>query len=319
MGEVRYKRTVLATCCVPWSAPFELDEVMFRRSVRGLLSRGLSDLYVFGTAGEGHAVSDTLFARIVDVFLEEMAVGGATPMVGVISCSVATMRDRVRYCLERGCTNFQFALSGWSGGGATELRSVLQELCREFPEASFLHYNTARSGRIVPAREYRELADEFPNLVGTKYGAGNPEVLTELLMEVPELRHFFTELGFYYGSAVGPCGLLASISSTNPRRAWGYLREAEKADRGALAEDFGELAAMMAALRKAVGEGSFVDGVYDKILAKVLEPEFPLALLPPQTCGAADAWQRYRDFLETHFPGWLPESDDVGPDDVNSS
>lgn len=76
---------------------------------------------------------------------------------------------------------------------------------------------------------------------------------------------------------------------------------------------------MMAALRKAVGEGSFVDGVYDKILAKVLEPEFPLALLPPQTCGAADAWQRYRDFLETHFPGWLPESDDVGPDDVNSS
>ena len=307
MEEVRYQRTVLATCCVPWRAPFEFDEGMFRQSVRGLLTRGMKDLYVFGTAGEGHAVSDALFERIVDAFLDEMAVEGATPMVGVISSSVATMRDRVRYCLGRGCTKFQFAISSWGGAGAGELRSVFQALCGEFPEASFLHYNTARSGRIVPPREYRELAKEFPNFVGTKYGAGDPEVLTGLLMEVPQLRHFFTELGFYYGSAVGPCGLLASISSTNPRSAWAYLRHAENGDRQALAKDFAELAEMMAALRKAVGEGPFVDSAYDKVLAKVLEPDFPLALLPPQVSGAADAWERYRDFLETRLPNWLPE------------
>jgi dihydrodipicolinate synthase/N-acetylneuraminate lyase len=126
--EVRYKRTVLATCCVPWRAPVEFDEGMFRRSVRGLLTRGIKDLYVFGTAGEGHAVSDALFTRIVDAFLDEMAVEGATPMVGVISSSVATMRDRVRYCLGRGCTKFQFAVSSWSGGGARALRSVFEEL-----------------------------------------------------------------------------------------------------------------------------------------------------------------------------------------------
>ena len=127
-------------------------------------------------------------------------------------------------------------------------------------------------------------------------------MLTGLLMEVPQLRHFFTELGFYYGSAVGPCGLLASIASTNPRNAWAYLREAENGDRQALAMHFAELAQMMAALRRAVGEGPFVDGAYDKVLAKVLEPDFPLALLPPQVCGAADAWEKYRDFLETRFP-----------------
>jgi dihydrodipicolinate synthase/N-acetylneuraminate lyase len=304
---VRYKRTVLATCCVPWSAPFEFDEVIFRRSVRGLLSRGMKDLYIFGTAGEGHAVNDALFATIVDAFLDEMALEGATPMVGVISSSVATMQDRVRYCLERGCVNFQFAISGWGGGGAKELRSVFHQLCGKFPTASFLHYNTARSGRIVFAREYRELANEFPNFVGIKYGAGDPEVLTGLLMEVPQLRHFFTELGFYYGSAVGPCGLLASIASTNPRNAWAYLREAENGDRQALAMHFAELAQMMAALRRAVGEGPFVDGAYDKVLAKVLEPDFPLALLPPQVCGAADAWEKYRDFLETRFPNWVPD------------
>lgn len=306
-GDVRYKRTVLATCCVPWSAAFEFDEGMFRRSVRGLLQRGLRDLYVFGTAGEGHAVSDPLFARIVDAFLEEMAVDGATPMVGIISCSIATMRDRVRYCLGQGCTNFQFAVSGWGGSGPVELRAVFQELCREFPEASFLHYNTARSGRIVPPGEYRELAAEFPNFVGTKYGAGDPEMVTGLLLEVPQIRHFFTELGFYYGSAVGPCGLLSSISSTNPGRAWAYLRHAERGEQEGLFRDFAELAAMMAALRKAVGAGQFVDGAYDKVLAKVLEPDFPLAMLPPQVSGAADAWETYRGVLESHFPGWLAD------------
>jgi dihydrodipicolinate synthase/N-acetylneuraminate lyase len=312
-SDVRYKRTVLATCCVPWAAPYEFDEVLFRRSVRGLLARGMTDLYVFGSAGEGHAVSDPLFGRIVDVFLEEMAIGNGTAMVGIISSSLATMRDRVRYCLERGCTNFQFALCGWGASGPTELSAVFQGLCDEFPEASFLHYNTAHSGRIVAAREYRDLAAEFPNFVGTKYGAGNPEVVTRLQMEVPELRHFFTELGFYYGSAVGPCGLLSSISSTNPRRAWEYLRHAENGEREALAKDFVELAAMMTGLREAVGTGPFVDGAYDKVLAKVLEPDFPLTLLPPQVGGAAGAWEGYLQFLRTCLPDWLPEPTEREP------
>ena len=156
--EARYKRTVLGTCCIPWKAPFELDEAVFRRSVRGLLVRGMRDLYVFGTAGEGHAVSDELFGRIVEAFLEEMAAEGATPMVGVISSSLATMRDRIQFCMERGCRNFQFAMTNWGGSGASEFRVVVKELCSAFPEAAFLHYNTGRSGRIVTPPEYGELA-----------------------------------------------------------------------------------------------------------------------------------------------------------------
>ena len=304
--EVRYKRTVLGTCCVPWRAPYDLDEAMFRRSVRGTLERGLRDLYIFGTAGEGQAVSEPLFRRIVDIFVDEMTAAGARPMVGLISPSLATMRERAGYCVTRGCSTFQFALVGWGNAGPGELRAVFQGLCGAFPQASFLHYNTLRSGRIVLPTEYATLAEEFPNFVATKYGGGDPEVVTRLLMEVPQVRHFFTELGFYYGSAIGPCGLLTSISSTNPARAQAYLKHAENGDERALAKDFKELAAMMAALRRAVGAGSFVDGAYDKVLAKVVEPEFPLALLPPQLSGAPDAWERYRSFLHTNCPGWLP-------------
>ena len=305
--EPRYRRTVLGTCCIPWKAPFELDEVMFRRSVRGLLMRGMRDLYVFGTAGEGHAVSDELFGRVVEAFLEEMATEGATPMVGVISASLATMRDRIQFCMERGCKNFQFAISDWGGNGPSEFRVVVKELCSAFPEAGFLHYNTGRSGRVVAPQEYGELAEEYPNLVGTKYGAGDPEVVSGLLLYAPQLLHFFTELGFYYGSALGSCGLLASISSTNPRRAWEYLRHAEDGERETFTQEFRELSTMMAALRRSVGRRGLVDGAYDKILAKVLEPEFPVVLLPPQLGGAEDAWKNYVDFLQARFPHWLPD------------
>lgn len=49
----RYKRTMLATCCLPWREDYTLDEPLFRKSVRNLVAGGFPDLYVFGTAGEG--------------------------------------------------------------------------------------------------------------------------------------------------------------------------------------------------------------------------------------------------------------------------
>jgi dihydrodipicolinate synthase/N-acetylneuraminate lyase len=305
--QVRYKRTVLATCCVPWSGPWVLDEALFRRSINGLVQLGHRDLYLFGTAGEGHAVDDMLFRKIADVFLEELDGTDVTPMIGVISTSIATMRDRIRYCLARGCRSFQFALAGWSNVGPPELLALFREVCGSFPEAAFIHYNTPRSGRVVRPTEYRPLADALPNLVGTKYGAGDPEIVTGLMTQVPELRHFLTELGFYYGSAVGACGLLASISATNPRRAWQYLRCAEAGDLPGLRRLFTELAEMMTVLRAAVGPADLTDGAYDKIIAKVVEPDFPVTLLPPYLAGRPEAFQDYAGFLRQHRPQWLPQ------------
>ena len=84
----RYPRTVLATCCLPWREDGQLDEPRFRQTVRNLVAAGLRDLYVFGTAGEGHAVSEGDFRHVVEAFAEEMTAAGGTPMVGVITLSL---------------------------------------------------------------------------------------------------------------------------------------------------------------------------------------------------------------------------------------
>jgi len=71
----RYPRTVLGTVCLPWSSDGTLDEALFRRTIGNLVRNGLPDLYVFGTAGEGYAVTDSMFRRVALVFADAMREG----------------------------------------------------------------------------------------------------------------------------------------------------------------------------------------------------------------------------------------------------
>jgi hypothetical protein len=180
------------------------------------------------------------------------------------------------------------------------------EVCGSFPEFQFLHYNLMRTGRLVRPVEYAELAEAHPNLVATKYGAGDPETVAGLLRDAPQLRHFFTELGFYVGAPLGECSLLASIGASNPKRAWAYFRAGVDGDQAALASYYRELAGMMGAIRRAAGGLGLTDGAYDKIISKVAEPEFPMRLLPPYQCGTDEGYRQYRQALSECFVHWLP-------------
>jgi hypothetical protein len=74
----------LATACLPWTESGDFLEEVFRREVRALRRSGFENLYIFGTAGEGYAVTDRQFDQIVGAFADEMRQGNAEPMVGVI-------------------------------------------------------------------------------------------------------------------------------------------------------------------------------------------------------------------------------------------
>ena len=302
----RYPRTVLGTVCLPWRGDGTLNETVFRRTVTNLVQAGLPDLYVFGTAGEGYAVTDSVFRRVAALFAQTMAdAGGAKPMVGVISLSLPTMIERIAYCRTLGIDTFQFSLPGWSVTTDDEVRRAFAEICGRFPDAQFLHYNLLRAGRLVSPRLYAELTEAHPNLVATKYGGGDPVMITGLLRHAPQLRHFFTELGYYLGAPLGDCALLTSISSSHPKRAFDYLRAGAEGDAVGFAALYRELCGVLHALLESAG-GSFVDGAYDKMIHKLSEPDFPLALLPPYQSTSEAAFLAYRDALLRDYPDWLP-------------
>lgn len=302
----RYPRTVLATCCLPWREDGKLDEALFRRTVRNLVATGFSDLYVFGTAGEGHAVSEADFRQVVEAFAEEMRIAGGRPMVGIINLSLPTILERIAFAAAHGVRTFQFSLPSWGTLNDRELRRFFAEICGAFPDLAFLHYNLMRSSRLLRPQDYAELAEAHPNLVATKYGAGDPETVAGLLHYAPELRHFLTELGFYLGAPLGECGLLASIAASNPTSAWEYFQAGADHDAARFAELYRDLAGMMGAIRRAAGGIGLTDGAYDKIIAKVGEPDFPLRLLPPYQAATEDGYRAYVADLAGRFPRWLP-------------
>lgn len=302
----RFPRTVLGTVCLPWAEDGSLDEALFRRTTSNLVKRGLPDLYVFGTAGEGYAVTDTMFRRVALIFAETMReAGGSPPIVGLVSLSLATMIERAEFCLANGIATFQLALPNWAVTSSTEMQRVFAELCGRFPEARFIHYNLMRSGRLVRPLEYAELAARHANLVGTKYGGGDPFMISGLMRHAPMLRHFLTEQGYYLGAPLGDCALLASISSSNPERAHAYLAAGASGDAPRFATLYRELCGVLHSLLDAAGT-NLVDGAYDKAIHRLSEPDFPLRLLPPYETTSIEVFERYRDALAAGYPEWLP-------------
>ena len=302
----RYPRTVLGTVCVPWRENGTLDEACFRRTITNLVKAGMPDLYIFGTAGEGYAVSESDFRRVAVLFAETMRdAGGSAPMVGVVNQSLATIVERIRFCRSEGITTFQISLPNWGTLADSELRRFFAEVCGSFPDCRFLHYNLMRAGRLVRPHEYAELAERHPNLVATKHGGADIHQILGLMAEAPQLRHFLSEQGYYLAAPLGEPALLASLVASNPQRAHAYLRAGIDGDLPRFAELHRELCGTLLALLRAVGLGH-IDGAYDKLIHKLAEPDYPLALLPPYDGGTEAAYRQYKAELEAKWPAWLP-------------
>src|SRR5687768_705892 len=109
----RYRPCVLATCCVPWHDDFTFAEDTFRRSVRHLIAQGIRDLYIFGTAGEGYAVTEKQFDDVTKTFLEETTGDDVQGMIGLISLSLPTVIERIERAREMGARRFQLSLPSW--------------------------------------------------------------------------------------------------------------------------------------------------------------------------------------------------------------
>jgi len=296
---------MLGTCCVPWAEDGAFAEAIFRRSVRALVDGGVRDLYIFGTAGEGYAVTDGLFDRITRVFVEETSALGVPPMVGIISPSLLTVIERIETAAALGVALFQVSLPSWGTLTDAEVTLFFREVCGRFPQLRFLHYNLPRTGRMLSGRHYAELSAAYPNLVATKYGGPDVRFIAELLLEAPLLRHFFTEFGYAAGSALGEPGFLLSFSSSSLRRARSYFRAGVERDLTALAAMQRELAGVRRELAAAVGLGPHMDGAFDKLFNRLLLPEFPLRLLSPYLGASEEAFGRYAAVLRSRFPQWL--------------
>jgi len=290
----------------PWTDEWRLDERPFRRQIAKLIALGFQHLYIFGTAGEAHAVDDDQFLDVSRVFVDALKGSGVEPMVGVISLSLSTIVRRLAAARDLGVRRFQISLPSWGALTAVETIRFFDEVLGQFPDCEFLHYNTPRSKRLVTPAEYGRIARDHVNLVATKNMGDSMGHIRGLLDQAPMVLHFLSETGYVFGSQIGPCGLLVSIATTNATTARAHFEAGQRGDVPTMVRYQGELQVMAEKLLAAAADRPLIDSAYDKVLWKLHDPEFPLQLLPPYESARESAADDFRAFLEGTYPHWAP-------------
>jgi dihydrodipicolinate synthase/N-acetylneuraminate lyase len=300
----RYHSCILAACCVPWNEDGTLAEAIFRREIRNLLSSLTHDVYLFGTAGEGYAITEQQFDQIVRVFRQETNQPDVRAMVGIISLSLPTMIERIERAREMGIRHFQISLPSWGALSDGELKRFFKEICGRFPDSAFLHYNLMRAKRLLTPDEYAALADEHPNLVAAKNSTDSVERIQSLMTKAPQLQHFFTETGFGSASQIGECGFLISIASLHFAEAKKYFELARRRDFETSLSRGRELLEMFLDLVALGRAEAHMDGAYDKVFCKIHDPEFPLRLLPPYAGLSDETFHKMVAMIQKKYPRW---------------
>jgi dihydrodipicolinate synthase/N-acetylneuraminate lyase len=289
--------SILATAVVPWTASGAFDSEIFCRQVR-TIARGLTrHIYLFGTAGEGYAVTERQFDEIASCFAAVAREEKVRPMLGLISLSLPTIIERIERSRGLGFREFQLSLPSWGALNDAELVTFFAETCGRFPDCSFHHYNLARTKRLLTAVDYRQLVGRHPNFVAVKSSADDPAVVADLLTMSPRLRFYFTEFGYAIARRTHEVGLLASLSTAHYDRAKLFVA----GDDAARSLDLADFRAMIAAIRELATGRMHMDGAFDKMLIRLSDPAFPLHLLPPYASATEPEFARFRAALPARW------------------
>ncbi len=305
MPACRHHRAILVSCEVPWDEHERLDEEIFRREVRHFVALGFRDLYIFGTAGEGHAVDTRRFEEIVKVFREETAHEGITAMVGVIGLSTASVVERLSLAHGAGFRHFQISLPSWGVLDDREMSRFFRDVCGAFPDSKFLHYNLLRSRRLLTPLDYRRIADEIPNLVATKNTGTTVPGTAELMRVVPDLQHFFGEAMFPTGCLFGECSLLSSFGPMMPTKTKEFFEYGRNRDFDKLFRLQAEYLSVVAEIQRPVQGTSRLDGAYDKMWVRLGGVPMPLRLLSPYESFTEDVLEECRTIFHGRFRDWM--------------
>lgn len=297
-SRTRYPQALLKGVNTPWTPDYELDTDIFVKQTDRLLAHGFTHLYVLGTAGEGHAVSDRAFRRIVDVFCDMMGRDGLYGQVGVISLSVDHMLERIGYATGRGARTFQIVLPSWGVMESVEKVGFFRHVCGAFPEASFLHYNYPYGMNTMGPAEYAMAIEAVPNLVATKISTMDMGVVRGLMTQAGQLQHFFLQGPFPYGSLYGECSLISSLGPLFPefsRALFEAGRDGDVAEAFRIQQRMLEVSAgLYAGVRR-----RHIDGAFDKLTSWLVDPSFPRRLLPPFDPITEEAAQVARRYYES--------------------
>lgn len=305
--EKRFPKTILLAACIPWTEDFQLDVEKFKEGVRLLCENGAGAIYLFGTAGEGYAVSREQYMQIVTEFMDTMKdYPQIIPIVGVISTSMSEDIERIKMARDIGVRHFQISFPCWGVLDLDEILEFFRTVCGTFPDCSFMHYNNGpRAKRRLSPKEYVRIAEEVPNLVAVKNPGPSFSELHEIAKLNLPLRFYLLEHAYGYGSMISDeFGFLASGLNCSYQRMREYYHAGIEKDYETIMKVHDEVTVLYDVLFSNVPAGR-IDATYDKLFVKFCMPDFPARLLPPYHGASEEQAEKFVKELREKLPGWI--------------
>lgn len=303
--EKRYPVMGLGAALIPWTEDFQVDEPLFRKTVRNMVNGGLKYIYTFGTAGEGFAVNDEEFSHITEIFIDELKDTGVTPIIGCISLSASQMITRLQRAYDLGARDFQISFPSWGALTDTEVNVFFHQVCDQFPDCKFMHYNNGgRSKKLLKAKDYIRLAKEIPNLAAVKFMNDSLEDVINVVRADCPIQFVLSEYGYGFGCLFGECSMLFSSISSHFPTAWRLFRAGQEKDLSTIVELEKEVAISQEILFETCAT-PVINAAYDKLYAKATIPEFPMRLYPPYQTFSDEQVGHYFEQMRARLPQWF--------------
>jgi dihydrodipicolinate synthase/N-acetylneuraminate lyase len=302
---------VWAAVPIPWSGD-RVDAGLVRELLRRYAAAGVHGAYTAGTDGEMHVLEQSDF----DVLVEALAAGseetGLPVQAGCTWHHTPGVVQRIRYAAACGVRVAQLALPQWVPLNDDEILRFFAGLHTEVPDARFVHYNHAGTGRFLTGRHYRSLLEVCPTLVGTKQTGGDVSALIDVVRATPGLSHFVVDHQIVPGALFGSRGLYSFHANLVPRVVLGMWEACARGDwqsavRHRLAmEDF--LREWRSA-RPSIGSPALA-----KIATRAgVLSDMPLDVRAPYTPGTEDDVAMLRDLVRRHFPDGVLKDPGTAP------
>jgi dihydrodipicolinate synthase/N-acetylneuraminate lyase len=209
---------VWAAIATPFDEHDRFDEGIFRENIRRLWAAGVHGIYTTDSDGEFYAIELDEFKRIVTVFADETQRLGIPTQVGVTWCNTQGMLDRLRFAASKGILGAHVGHPFFMPMTPESYRAFWQDMQKAVPESfALVHYNTPRMHNYQQGPDYALLAQEVPNLIGSKHvGSSVPEFLT-LMACAPQLSHFTGEHAMTPFMMFGARGVYSWFANFNAR------------------------------------------------------------------------------------------------------
>jgi len=292
----------LVSVPIPWDERGNLLADHFRGAVRKLLHEGCDGIYLFGTSGEGYAVTEEEFREILSLFAHETAGFSGFRQIGCFGLSSEQVKDRCAIAADTRFDAVQITLPFWKELNDAELFRYVEDVCGEFPELSFLLYNNPRNKRRLSGKELCAITGCAPNLHAAKTGSGAWLDYVELLSEAPTIRHFVTEPAFGFCHRLGAAGMIPSSNYALPKTCRRYYEAVLRGD--AETEHALQLRIARFFYRTAVPllEKGYIDGAIDKAYARIGGMDMPLHMKSPYVSLSAEDFTWLEQMIRNEFP-----------------